>query len=87
MEVTDLPDPRPPERAEVLVRPEAVGICGSDFHFFLGELPVGTFPRIQGHEIGGTIEAVGPAAARTLRSAAASRSGRSTPAAAATRAG
>ena len=60
MEVTDLPDPRPPEGAEVLVHPEAVGICGSDFHFFLGELPVGAFPRIQGHEIGATIEAVGP---------------------------
>lgn len=60
MEVTDLPDPREPGPGEVLVRPEAVGICGSDFHFFLGELPVGGFPRIQGHEIGATIEAVGP---------------------------
>jgi threonine dehydrogenase-like Zn-dependent dehydrogenase len=60
MEVTDLPDPRDPGRGEVLVRPEAVGICGSDFHFFLGELPVGGFPRIQGHEIGATIEATGP---------------------------
>jgi threonine dehydrogenase-like Zn-dependent dehydrogenase len=60
MEVTDLPDPREPGPGEVLVRPEAVGICGSDFHFFLGELPVGGFPRIQGHEVGATIEATGP---------------------------
>lgn len=60
MEVTDLPEPPEPGPGEVLVRPEAVGICGSDFHFFLGELPVGGFPRIQGHEVGATIEAVGP---------------------------
>jgi threonine dehydrogenase-like Zn-dependent dehydrogenase len=60
MEVVDLPEPQEPGAGEVLVHPEAVGICGSDFHFFLGELPVGGFPRIQGHEVGGTIEAVGP---------------------------
>jgi threonine dehydrogenase-like Zn-dependent dehydrogenase len=67
MEVTDLPDPREPGPGEVLVRPEAVGICGSDFHFFLGELPVGGFPRIQGHEIGATIEATGPDCRDDLR--------------------
>ena len=60
MELVDAPEPREPGTGEVLVRPEAVGICGSDFHFFLGELPVGDFPRIQGHEVGATIEAVGP---------------------------
>jgi threonine dehydrogenase-like Zn-dependent dehydrogenase len=60
MEVSDLPEPGEPQGDEVIVHPEAVGICGSDFHFFLGELPVGSFPRIQGHEVGGTIAAVGP---------------------------
>jgi threonine dehydrogenase-like Zn-dependent dehydrogenase len=60
MEVRDLPEPGEPQADEVLVHPEAVGICGSDFHFFLGELPVGSFPRIQGHEVGGTIAALGP---------------------------
>src|SRR3954453_1754799 len=59
----DVPEPGPPGAGEVLVRPEAVGICGSDFPFFLGELHelVGaTLPRVQGHEVAATIEAVGP---------------------------
>src|ERR1700754_941167 len=59
----DVPEPGPPGPGEVVVRPEAVGICGSDFHFFAGELHelVGaTLPRVQGHEVAGTIEAVGP---------------------------
>jgi threonine dehydrogenase-like Zn-dependent dehydrogenase len=67
MEVTDLAEPPEPGPGEVLVRPGAVGICGSDFHFFLGELPVGDFPRIQGHEVGATIEAVGPDTREDLR--------------------
>jgi threonine dehydrogenase-like Zn-dependent dehydrogenase len=66
MELADLPEPGEPGTGEVVIRPEAVGICGSDFHFFLGEL--GTdFPRIQGHEVGGTIEAVGDACEKGLR--------------------
>jgi threonine dehydrogenase-like Zn-dependent dehydrogenase len=63
MEVTEMPDPAEPGAGEVIVRPRAVGICGSDFHFFLGELGPGDgseFPRVQGHEVGATIEAVGP---------------------------
>jgi threonine dehydrogenase-like Zn-dependent dehydrogenase len=66
MELADLPEPGEPGTGEVVIRPEAVGICGSDFHFFLGEL--GTdFPRIQGHEVGGTIEAVGDGCEKGLR--------------------
>jgi len=59
----DVPEPGPPGAGEVVVRPEAVGICGSDFHFFSGELHelVGaTLPRVQGHEVAATIEATGP---------------------------
>src|SRR3954467_12735545 len=66
----DVPEPGPPGAGEVLVRPEAVGICGSDFHFFLGELHelVGaTLPRVQGHEVAATIEAVGPRCRHELR--------------------
>jgi threonine dehydrogenase-like Zn-dependent dehydrogenase len=66
----DVPEPGPPGAGEVLVRPEAVGICGSDFHFFLGELHelVGaTLPRVQGHEVAATIEAVGPGCRDELR--------------------
>ena len=63
MELADVPEPAEPGAGEVIVRPRAVGICGSDFHFFLGELGAGDgseFPRVQGHEVGATIEAVGP---------------------------
>jgi L-gulonate 5-dehydrogenase len=44
-----------------------VGICGSDFHYFLGEIgDQAVYPRIQGHEVGATVEAVGPDCARGL---------------------
>jgi threonine dehydrogenase-like Zn-dependent dehydrogenase len=62
MSVVDRPEPGPPGPGEVVVAPEAVGICGSDYHIFLGELSAdagGTFPRIQGHEVGAIIRAVG----------------------------
>ena len=44
----------------------SVGICGSDYHFFSGHLTDAAgggdaaFPKIQGHEVAGTIAAVGP---------------------------
>jgi threonine dehydrogenase-like Zn-dependent dehydrogenase len=64
MAVVDVPEAREPGDGEVLVRPQAVGICGSDYHFLLGELTEAaggsSFPRIQGHEVGATIEALGP---------------------------
>jgi threonine dehydrogenase-like Zn-dependent dehydrogenase len=63
MEVRDVPHPSEPRAGEVLVSPEAVGLCGSDFHFFLGDLDdpdVEPYPRIQGHEAAGIVEAVGP---------------------------
>jgi threonine dehydrogenase-like Zn-dependent dehydrogenase len=63
MEVLDVPEPAAPGPGEVIVHPDAVGICGSDFHFFSGELQIfedSPYPRIQGHEFTGTIEALGP---------------------------
>ena len=64
LEVVDVPEPDEPQRGEVIVRNGAVGICGSDYHFLLGELTDAAggsqFPRIQGHEVGATIEALGP---------------------------
>ena len=38
MEIADVEPPGEPGAGEVVVRPQAVGICGSDFHFLLGEL-------------------------------------------------
>ena len=64
MVVLDHPEPPAPGPGEVVIRPEAVGICGSDYHFFGGHLSDAAggsqFPRIQGHELAGTITAVGP---------------------------
>jgi L-gulonate 5-dehydrogenase len=71
MRVADVPDAGEPEDGEVLIRPEAVGLCGSDFHYFLGHLgdAVGTdlYPRVQGHEFAGVLEAVGPSCPAGLR--------------------
>jgi L-gulonate 5-dehydrogenase len=61
--VVDRPDPPDPGPGEVLLAPEAVGICGSDYHFFTGELSDAAggsqFPRVQGHEVAATIAALG----------------------------
>jgi len=65
IELVDLPTPGEPGPGEVIVRPQAVGICGSDFHFLMGELG-SDFPRIQGHEVGATVESVGPDCTRGL---------------------
>ena len=69
MRVRDVPEPREPVEGEVVVRPGAIGICGSDFHFFEGRLSEHAggsgFPRIQGHEVGATVESVGPGSALT----------------------
>ncbi|MBV8999125.1 MAG: alcohol dehydrogenase catalytic domain-containing protein [Solirubrobacterales bacterium] len=64
MAVVDRPEPVDPGRGQVVVAPEAVGICGSDYHFFAGELSEAAggsqFPRVQGHEVGASVVAVGP---------------------------
>jgi S-(hydroxymethyl)glutathione dehydrogenase/alcohol dehydrogenase len=48
----------PPRAGEVLVRVEAVGVCGSDQHYMKGELKA-KLPLVVGHEGSGTVEAVG----------------------------
>lgn len=64
-------DPPEPGHGAVLLRPEAVGLCGSDYHFFTGELSDAAggarFPRVQGHEVAGTIAALGPGCRPALR--------------------
>jgi len=71
MRVRNVPEPAEPGPGEVLVRPAAVGICGSDFHFFEGRLSEHAggsgFPRIQGHEVAATVESVGPGCRAGLR--------------------
>src|ERR1700733_5178249 len=69
--VVERDEPGAPGAGQVLVTPEAVGICGSDYHYFAGELSEAAggsqFPRVQGHEVGATVVAVGPGARSELR--------------------
>jgi threonine dehydrogenase-like Zn-dependent dehydrogenase len=64
MAVRDRPEPPSPGPGQVVVAPDATGICGSDYHFFAGELSDAAggsaFPRVQGHEVAATIVALGP---------------------------
>jgi L-gulonate 5-dehydrogenase len=72
IEITERPAPEEPGPGQVLIRSEAVGLCGSDFHFLTGEIVVSDvhgpqFPRVQGHEVAGTIEALGSDCPEHLR--------------------
>jgi len=58
VEIDDVEAPRA-AADEALVRVEAIGICGSDVHSFHGEHPFVTYPVWPGHELVGTVEAVG----------------------------
>ena len=69
LEVRDLPDPVV-QPHHVLVKIEAVGICGSDVHIYRGHanwnhdengvaIPLSVEPQILGHEIAGTVVEVG----------------------------
>ena len=53
VELGEMPDPPPPGPGEVLVRLRAVGICGSDMHYYLEGGCAGTdalYPSVLGHE-------------------------------------
>ena len=67
MVIADVSDPGPARAGNVIVRPEAVGICGSDVHLFSGEVGALSgarefYPRIQGHEVSAIVEDPGDAA-------------------------
>ncbi len=50
--VADIPEPA--EDSQVLVRPQQVGVCGTDVKVFTGAIPV-AYPRVMGHEMVGEI--------------------------------
>ena len=54
------------EPGEALVRVDIAGICGTDVHLWLGQLPI-PIPVILGHESAGTVEALGPGLERDWR--------------------
>jgi D-arabinose 1-dehydrogenase-like Zn-dependent alcohol dehydrogenase len=52
-------DIRPPSQGSVRIRVEACGICHSDVITILGLFPDIVYPRVPGHEVIGTIDALG----------------------------
>lgn len=57
-----MPQERDPGHGEITVKVRAIGICGSDLHWYLdgriGEVPA-YYPRVPGHEPAGEVIAVG----------------------------
>ena len=66
MVIEDVAGPGRARAGYVIVRPEAVGICGSDFHLFSGDVGALSgardfYPRVQGHEVSAVVEDAGDA--------------------------
>lgn len=57
VEVTTVPDPTPDPR-QVVIAVEGCGICGTDLHILEGEFAP-TLPIVPGHELAGTVVALG----------------------------
>jgi L-gulonate 5-dehydrogenase len=53
----ETPEPGP---GEVLLEVRAAGICAGDMYFYLGKNPYAVYPQVCGHEIAGTVAALGP---------------------------
>lgn len=77
IEIRAVPAPEP-GAGEVLLRPAAVGLCGTDFHIHAGEanyhadaagrpVPLERSPQILGHEITAIVDRLGPGACGSLR--------------------
>ncbi|HEY6096794.1 MAG TPA: zinc-binding alcohol dehydrogenase family protein, partial [Candidatus Deferrimicrobium sp.] len=58
-----MPEPRP-GRGEIMVRVRACGICRTDLHVIEGDLPSRRLPVIPGHQVVGTVDALGEGARR-----------------------
>ena len=67
VKVREIPEPKLAQDSDVLVRVGAVGVCGSDIHYYLeggiGD-QVARYPFIVGHECSGTVEKAGPSVRR-----------------------
>ena len=57
-EIQTLADPAPARHGAV-IKVEASGVCRSDWHAWCGHDPVITLPHVPGHELAGTVEAIG----------------------------
>ena len=56
--IDEVPDPVLPGPDGAIVQVEVAAICGSDLHFYDGDLPL--FPVAPGHEVVGTVVEIGP---------------------------
>jgi alcohol dehydrogenase, propanol-preferring len=63
LEAADIPVPTPAPN-QLLLRVRACAVCRTDLHVVDGELPDPKLPLVPGHEIIGTVEAVGAGVAR-----------------------
>ncbi len=67
MEITDVPEPVVTKDDDVLLKVEAVGVCGSDVHYYeagrIGSQII-DYPFIIGHECAAIVKAVGGAVTR-----------------------
>ena len=62
MAIEERPEPGDPGAGELIVRPEAVGICGSEVEGYLGHMGNRTPPLVMGHEFAGVVVAAGDGA-------------------------
>lgn len=63
LRLVELPDPVPGP-GQLLLRVRACGVCRTDLHIVDGELPAPRLPLVIGHQIVGTVAALGPGAGR-----------------------
>lgn len=66
LEASELPSPVP-ARGELLVRVHVCAVCRTDLHVIEGDLPTRRLPVVPGHQIVGTVEALGEGCVRFAR--------------------
>jgi threonine dehydrogenase-like Zn-dependent dehydrogenase len=66
LEIRSYPEPAELAAGEVLVRVDMAGICGTDVHLWLGQLPI-PIPVVLGHETVGVIERTGAGVVKDWR--------------------
>lgn len=65
LDLEEVPEPAV-EAGHVILRPDAVGICGSEVEGYLGKMGNRTPPLVMGHELAGTVIEVGDGVAPGL---------------------
>lgn len=64
--LVDVPEPHVGP-SDVLIDVHYVGLCGSDLQAYRGQSPMVSYPRVLGHEVSGTIAALGGEVPGSLR--------------------